>query len=478
MSSLKKKTIDGLSWSAVAQVGKQISQFVITAILARLLSPNDFGLLAMATVFTNFVLIFNELGISGALIQNLNISIRHYSSAFWLNVIVGCVLTLFFILASPFISGFYKKPELLPILSTLSVNFVLTSFTIIQQTLLIKEMDFKKIAIRDIGAVILSGIIGIFLALNGFGVWSLVYQTLSFTIINSLLLWALSPWRPQFIFLISDIKDIFDFSVKVTGFNIINYIARNIDQLLIGKFLGTQALGYYSLAYRIMLYPLQKISGVIGKVMFPAFSKIQNDIEKVRNIYKRMVKAISLVTFPMMLGLFAIAPEFVRVFFGIKWLPIIFILRIFCVCGMVQSIGTTIGNILLSQGRAGLQLKMQILGTSIVILAILMGLKWGIEGVAVFYTIQSLIWVHYTFYVTNRLINLKYFKFYYALKISYTIGIIVLLTILLFKHFFVMPANCSLIYSIIVGSFVYLISLIVFNEITISRRKMFIKVLG
>ena len=143
----------------------------------------------------------------------------------------------------------------------------------------------------------------------------MVCQLLICTIVNAILLWFLSPWRPRFWFAFSDIKDIFKFSANLTAFNILNYFARNIDQLLIGKFLGAQALGYYSLAYKIMLYPLQNISQVIGKVMYPAFSKIHEDLEKVRLNYLKMVKVIALIVFPLMAWLFVMAPEVVMVFF-------------------------------------------------------------------------------------------------------------------------------------------------------------------
>jgi PST family polysaccharide transporter len=468
--SLKDKTIKGLFWSGASQAGKQICQFVIIAILAHLLSPNDFGLLAMATVFINFGMIFSEMGISSALIQKQDTSDRHYNSAFWLNIVVGIALTLIFISVSPLIAWFYKKPELRVILTVISINYFISSFVIIQQTILTKEMDFKSLAIRDIIAIILSGAIGIFMAFHGFGVWSLVFQSITFTLLDAILLWFLSPWRPKYEFIKSDITDIFNFSANLTGFNILNYFARNIDQLLIGKILGAQALGYYSLAYKLMLYPLQNISMVIGKVMFPAFSKIQDDLKKVRNVYLKMVKAISLVTFPMMLGLFGVAAEFVNAFFGSRWLPIVILLRIFCICGMVQSIGTTIGNILLSQGRAELQLKMQIAGTFIVLVSVLIGLKWGINGVAIAYTLQSIIWVHITFYMTNKIINLGYKIFYSKLIPAYGIGIIILLVVSISKSMLNLSNALKLSVNILLGTIAYISCLFASKEIEFMNK--------
>ncbi len=409
--SLKKKTINGLIWSGISQGGRQISQFIVTVILARLLSPNDFGLLAMATVFVNFVNIFSEMGISSALIQKQDIHDRHYYSAFWLNIFVGINLTIIFIVVAPLITKFYRKPELLPILIVISVNFFISSFTIIQQTILTKEMDFKRLAIRDIIAVIISGVIGIYLAYHGFGIWGLVYQQISFAVINAVLLWILSSWRPKFVFAKSDIKDIFNFSANLTGFNIVNYFSRNIDQLLIGKFLGAQALGYYSLAYKIMLYPLQNISAIIGKVMFPALSKIQGNLIKVREIYSQMIEKIALITFPLMSVVFATAPELVRVIWGEKWAPMIPLIRILSVCGMLQSIHTTCGGLLLSQGKSELQLRLGLWSAFLNTAAICIGLRWGIYGVAVCYLIIQILWIAYAQQICNKTIKLELNKF-------------------------------------------------------------------
>ncbi|MDD5546111.1 MAG: MOP flippase family protein [Candidatus Omnitrophica bacterium] len=435
--SLKEKTIKGLFWSGFSQAGKQISQLVITIILARLLSPDDFGLLAMATVFINFAMIFSEMGISSALIQKQDTNDRHYYSAFWFNIIVGVLLTLVFIAVSPIIAWFYNKPELQPILIVISVNFFLSSFVIIQQTILSKEMDFKKLAIRDILAVAISGIVGIYLAYHGFGVWSLVYQSVIFTLLNAILLWTVSTWRPKFVFAIQDIKDIFHFSANLTGFNVVNYFARNVDQLLIGKYLGAEALGYYALAYKIMLYPIRNISWVIGKVMFPAFSRIQNDIEKLRNAYIKEVKIISMVSFPAMLGMFAIAPDFVFLILGHKWQPAILLIRILCFCGLTQSVSDSIsGNIRLSTGNSKLHLKIGIGNAFITIISVIIGLNWGIYGVAYLYTLFSILWSIYTNYITLKIIKLKLSDYYYELIKPMALSITLILLLLIIKRLF------------------------------------------
>lgn len=430
---LKRKTITGLFWSFFSQGGRYIGQFIITAILARFLSPNDFGLLAMATVFINFAMIFSEMGISSALIQKQDTTSRHYYSAFWLNIIVGICLTLIIIVSSTAIAKFYKRPELKSILSVISINFFIASFAIVKQALLTKEMDFRKLATIDMVAVIISGIAGILLAYKGFGVWSLVFQSIIFTSLNTIILWLLSPWRPRLIFAKSDIKDIFRFSANLTGFNIVNYFARNIDYLLIGKFLGSQALGYYMLAYRLMLMPIYGISVSISRVIYPAFSKIQSDFEKVKSSYLKMVKAISLVTFPAMLTLIILAPEFVSVVFGEKWAPATLLIQILSICGMLQSVSAILGNIRLSQGRAGFHLKIGILNGFFACLAIVIGLNWGVYGVALAYTLFSVLWFYYTNFVTLPLIKLPIKEFFKALKKPFLISICLTCFLVLIK---------------------------------------------
>jgi O-antigen/teichoic acid export membrane protein len=422
--SLRKKTISGLFWSALSQGGKQVSQFVITAILARLLSPADFGLVAMATVFTGFAMIFGELGISSALIQKQDLDEDHWSSAFWLNLLVGFFLAIIFYFSAPFIALFYKKPELVCILQVLSINFILVSFAIIQQTILTKEMNFRSLMVRDIFAVLVSGVLGIVLALRGWGVWSLIVQTLTFSIVNGLLLWILSKWRPKFIISLLAIRDIFHFSANMTGFQIVNYFGRNIDQLLIGKFLGTQALGYYSLAYKLMLLPLQNISWVISRVMFPAFSSIQNNIEKSRLTYLSMIKAVSLVALPLMFCMLALAAPFIKTVLGEQWMGVVLILKILCFCGMIQSVATNMGNVIMAQGRADLQFKLGTLGMGVSAISVFCGIKWGIVGVAVSYTIGQFIWLPIAQGMANALIEINWNNFLKAVKDGAWIGLV------------------------------------------------------
>ena len=468
--TLKEKTIKGLAWSGISQFIKQIAQFAITVIFARMLYPDDFGLFAMALVIVNFLAVLMEMGMDKALIQKQDIHDAHYSSVFWLTVFTGICCAIFLILLSPSITAFYRKPELKPMLMVMSVNFLFSSFVIVQQAIITKEMRFRELAIIDISAFVGSGIIGIYLANNKWGAWSLVYQLLSYTLVDGALLWIFSSWKPRFYFSISDIREVFHFSANLTGSNIVNYFARNIDKLLIGRFLGAQALGYYSLSYRLMLFPLQNISWVVGGVMFPVLSKIKDDLEKVRKAYLKITRAISLIAFPLLCGLFVIAPEFVRAVYGAKWEPAVILIRILCVAGIAQSVGTTIGNIILSQGKSSLQFKMQIYSAVSVFFSVLIGARWGINGVAVSYALQSLIWVVFTFYVTNRLIGLGHLDFYAQLVDVYFISLAMLGAMFLVKPFIVSSDFLKMTALVSIGFMAYLILCILKKEIIMDSK--------
>jgi len=428
--SLKKQTFLGLFWGFFSQGGKQVVQFLITAILARLLSPNDFGLLGMATVFTGFVSIFSEMGMSSALIQKREVTEDHYDSAFWLNLVVGGLLSLSMLAVAPWIAAFYGQPLLAPILSVIGINFFISSFVIVQRAFLEKRMEFKKVTIVELFAVTVSGVVGVVAARSGQGVWSLVYQTLTLTVGTAIGLWIFSTWRPRFRFSKTAISEIFSYSANLTGFNIVNYFSRNLDYLLIGKFLGAEPLGYYTLAYKLMLYPLQNITSVVTRVTFPAFSKIQHDLVKLQAAYLKMIRAISLVTFPLMAGIFVLAPELIMLMFGQKWAPAIVLIRIFCFSGMIQSVGTTVGSIRLSVGESRQHLRMGIFNAVVAGIVVAVSLRWGVVGVAINYTLFSWWWYHYSAHVTLKLIGLNLRSFVAELVPAYTVSIV--LTMLLF----------------------------------------------
>ncbi len=467
--SLKQKTLKALNWTFGVQLLRQASQFIITAILARLLAPEDFGLVGMATVFTGFVSMLNEAGVSGAIIQKQDITDDHLSSVFWINIAVGIFCAAVFCLGAPLIAAFYSKPELVIILQVSSVNFILASFSIVNRAVLQKEIEFKKLSLIEALSIVVGGASGIVSAIYGAGAFSLVYQLIAFTVINTLLTWMHSSWRPHFRMSKKAITDILDVSLSITGTNVMVYFARNIDYLLIGRFLGVEALGFYTLAYKLMIYPLQNITWTLQKVMFPAFAKIQNDLKKIGQSYQTMIKVISFVTFPMMFGLFGLTWEFIGLVYGPKWLHAVPVIKIFCICGLLQTVLSTCGTVYQSLGKARLQLKISTAGSLLAMGSIVLGLRWGIVGVSACYTLYTVVWYHVHIATVSSVLKLKFLDIYWIPVKNFIFASSMLLVIYGIKH--LMPGVNWLVFgvSLTAALVCYGVTLILFKEISLDR---------
>lgn len=437
--SLSQSAVSGVKWSSVSRFSQIGMQFVTIAILARLLTPDDFGLVGMAVVVIGFVAIFKDLGTSAAIIQQKNLSEELLSSIFWVNVVFGVLAMAVLFVLSPLAAIFYNEQRVIPLLRVLSLTFFISGFSILQQAILERDLAFNKLAKLEIIATLLGSMVGIGLAILGYGVWSLVYQSLAIATMTTVLLWAYSAWRPRFIFHWIEVKSVSSYSLNLTGFNIFNYFARNADYLLIGRFLGAQNLGYYTLAYNLMLLPLQNISAIIGRVMFPAYSRIQDDNAIFRNVYLKVACTIALITFPMMIGLWALAEPFVLTIFGSRWSPVVLLLMILAPVGLLQSIGTTVGSIYQAKGRTDWMFRWGIFSGIIRIIGFVIGLHWGIVGVAAAYAISTLFLIYPGFAIPFRLINLRVRDLGKVLWRPFLSSLFMLIVVLLLKA--VLPAD-------------------------------------
>lgn len=458
LNLLQQSAVSGFKWSSTSQIGKQGLQLLTIVILARLLKPADFGLVNMATIVTGFGTLFKDLGTSAVVIQRKNISEELLSSIYWINVSFGLVVTVTIYLFSPLVADFFQEARVEPLLQALSITFFISGLSILQQAFLERELAFRKLAMVEILSAVVGSFIGIFAALLGFGPWSLVFQTLAIASVTTVSLWTVSSWRPKRFFHWKEVKAVSSYSLNLTGFNIFNYCVRNTDYLLIGKFLGAKDLGYYTLAYQIMLYPVQSISSVIGRVMFPFYATIQDDIARFHNVYLKVAGAIALVTFPMMFGLLALVEPFVLTVFGFQWRPVVLLLTILVPVGIIQSVGTTVGAIYQAKGRTDWMFRWGIAAGMISISAFLIGLHWGIVGVAAAYTIASSVLAYPNFVIPFRLIDLSMGELYDALCRPFTASLVMLAGILALR--FILPADVSrawvLCLSVPAGSIIYL----------------------
>lgn len=457
--SLMKSATRGVFWSSISQFSTQIFQFTVIIVLARLLFPDDFGIIGMAVIFTGLVQTINELGLSAAIIQKRNITDSHLSTSFWISLGLGIILCITTIIISPYIADFFKNELVGPVVSVLSIGFVLGSCGVVHKSLLQKNIEFKKLAVTEISASIMSGTLSIILALLGFGVWSLVFGSVLNNFVSVMLVWKVCKWRPSMTFDLISFKELFGFGAHVMGSRFLNYIDSNVDYLLIGKLLSATALGHYTLAYQLSTFPLTKISSIITRVTFPTFSIIQDDNDMLRNAYLKVIKYISFVTFPMLAGMIAVSPEFIPIVFGEKWAPMIVPLQILCVAGALKSVVTTVGSILLSKGRADIQFKWNIFTAIVLPIAILIGIRYGITGVAMAITIMSFLLFLIIQRIVNNLIDLNYSDYFKALYPATTGSIIVIISILIYQKLSIYNHLdiFSLISSIMLGIIVYIL---------------------
>ncbi len=409
--SLREKTITGLGWTTTARVVQQVLQFVISVLLARLLSPEAFGLVGMIYIFTGFASMFSDGGFGAALVQAESIDERHRSSVFWLNVGIGLFLTSAVVMAAPWVAWFYGEPALESLTAVIALQFIIGALSNVHTSLFRRAMDFRKITIVQILAKLASGAVGIALALSGFGVWSLVWQSLMSTGANVAVVWVLSPWHPRFQFDTGAVKELLRFSRNLIGFNLVNHWTRSADDLLIGKMVGSAGLGIYTKAYGVMLLPVRQITSVITDVMFPALSRIQDDVDRVRRVYLKATRIIGVITIPMMCGLMAVAEPFILALFGPQWEEVIPVLQILCFTGVKQPVGSTTGWLYQSQGRTDWMFRWNIVVSTVTLLSFIIGVQWGVIGVATAYSVRSYVVWYHGISIPGRLIDMSFGDF-------------------------------------------------------------------
>lgn len=403
--------LSSIKWTGASQIGRQLIQYATFILMARALSSVEFGTVAMAMVVTGFLDIFKDLGTSSAIIQRPEISDRLISSLFWLNVLVGGLAGALVFGLAPMAGWYYHEPRVVAVLRVLSLSFLISCISIMHKALLTRRLAFKALAKIELAASTVGSGVGLACAYNHCGEWSLVWQTLSSAAVGSVCLWLSSGWRPAFAFGWPEVKSVSWYSLNLTGFSVFNYFCRNADTFIIGRFLGAELLGIYTLAYKIMLYPIGAVSAILGRVLFPFFSRLQDDLEAFRRTYLNVVVAIASATFPMMIGLWLLAKPFVLVVLGPKWSPVALQLLILCPVGLVQSIDSTTGPIFTARGRTGWLFGWGVVTGILSVVCFWVGVQWGIVGVAMAYLIFNLVLVYPGYAIPFSFITLPLKRF-------------------------------------------------------------------
>ncbi len=403
--SLKHKTVTGLIWSFIDQFANLGITFVVGIILARLLSPREFGLIGMITVFIAVSESFINSGFSSALIRKKDCTQTDYSTVFYFNLIAGVVFFFILFFSATAISNFFNEPELKPIIQVLGIVLIIGSLTIIQRTVLTKRIDFKLQARISVIASTGSGIIAITMALNGFGVWSLVTQRLSKELFNSVLLWIWNRWKPVLVFSKKSFKELFGFGSNIMLNTLLDTLFHNIYSLVIGKFYSAQNLGFYTRSVMFKDIFSKNLNSIIGRVTYPVLSTMQDDKERLKTNYKKIIRSTMFITFILILGLAAIAEPLIIALIGEKWRQSIIYLQLLCFSGMLYPLQGLNLNMLQVQGRSDLFLKLGVVRKIFTIPGILIAIFVGIEAMIGWAIFNSFISYYLNSYYSGKMLD-------------------------------------------------------------------------
>lgn len=373
-NSLKNKTVKGVGWSFADNIVSLGISFLVGLVLARLLTPGEYGLIGLITVF---IAVFNSIvdsGFSNALIRKNDANNVDYNTVFIVNMVLSIALFSLLFISAPAISRFFDEPQLVSLSRVMGSIVVINAFAIIQRTILVKRVDFKTQTKISLISSITSGVIGIGMAIQGFGVWSLAGQQISRQLVNTVFLWIFGHWWPKMQFSVQSFKELFGFGWKLLVSGLIDTVWKEIYQLVIGKFYNKEMLGYYTRAHQFGSLFSSNITTVIQRVSYPVLSSIQNDKERLKMAYQKVIKVTMLVTFTCMLGLAAIAKPMIIVLIGEKWLPCVVFLQIICFQMMLYPLHAINLNMLQVQGRSDLFLKLEIIKKFIAIVPIALGI--------------------------------------------------------------------------------------------------------
>ena len=401
----------GLAWKAGSQMTLQISRMVVALVLARLLAPHDWGLAAMVLVFSGFVIVFTDSALGTALIQRKTLAEEDRSTVFWSSAAIGVALMVGGVALSGPLASFYGEPEVRPLFAALSVGFFVSALGTTQMALLVRDMQFRRLELRQIAATVVGASTGITIALMDYGAWAIVGQQIAEATISTILLWFLTPWRPSAVFSTASLRRLGGFAGNVFGENLLYQAGRNLNSLLIGRFLGPVSVGAYVLATNVILVPFSRIAGPLQQVFFPAFSRMSDDRERLADVWIRATRLVGLISIPSLVGLVVVAPDFVDVVLGPRWSHATPVIQILAWVGIIQSLQTLNGEVLLALNRAGTLLRFTMLWFAGSVIAFVAGLHWGIVGVATAFAVATALIEPVRTYLTTHALGISFWRF-------------------------------------------------------------------
>ena len=431
MSILKAKALSAVSWDFFGKLARNLTGFIVTIFLARLLEPSDFGLIAMIMVIIGIAFIFSDVGLGSALIQRRRLLPIHYNSVFYFNIFIGMTLTVLTFFSATAISQFYDNEKLVLITQVMSILFLINAFSSTQNSKLRRELNYAALAKANVSASVLSGIVGIVLAFNDAGVWSLVAQALSRGIFYNVSVWYASQWVPSMSFSLKALKQLWGFGFRMFLSGLLEVVFTQLDVLIIGKLFSPAMLGFYDQAKRLNAMIIQYSSGSIMAVLFPVLSKVQTDLSRFQNIVIKTLGLISFIVFLLLGVMYLISEELIVLMFTEKWLPSVDYFKILVLSGFAYPVSALLVNILSSRGNSKAFLRLEIYKKILQSINFYVGFLWGIEGFLYGLVVVSIFGLSLNILFASKEIKLSFLTFTKPILIQMIISIMTVLLVML-----------------------------------------------
>lgn len=470
-SSLSKRSAKGGYHSALTQIGSFVVSTTATIVLARILTPEDFGLMAMVLVFLNFAAMFKDAGLSLATVQQDRVSEIEISSLFWVNVFISFLVAVILLILSPIISDFYSRSEINTIMPFLAISFLVSGISVQHKALIQRLLRFDLIGIVHVGSQVIGLASAIIYAILYQSYMALVINTLVMNVVSTILFFYILDWRPRLAFNYSKTKKMLSFGGNVTGFNLVNYFSRNGDNILIGRFLGSEELGLYSKAYQLFMMPVRQIRNPLNAVMIPVLSRINEDGSRYNLYCSVFTEILAVLSFPLTLVCYLEADFIINLLLGKGWENSVPVFKVLALGGFLQIISGVRGGIMLSQGKSKRYFLMGLFYACITTISFIFGINYGITGVAVAFVIVQYIFflpsLYYSFHGTPFTVRL----FFIAIKRQFYIGISLCIIHSILTYYYEWNSLCSILTIILIP-----LGYFGFNYISTGFRKRFLSI--
>ena len=452
--NIKNEVISSLIWKFLERIGTQGVQFIVSIILARLLLPSDYGVVSMILVFTAIANVFIQTGFSTSLIQKKDSDELDFSSVFYISLLIAAICYVILFFAAPIIASFYNMPAITSILRVISLTLFFGAINSVQNAKIAKEMKFKKLFLSSLVAILISGTTGVLMAYKGFGPWALVGQQIANSIATTIILWFTSSWQPKLMFSINRVKSLLSYGWKILCSALLDTIYQNIYNLVIGKFYSSSTLGNYNKGEQFPKLIAVNVDGAISSVMLPAYSKQQDRKDKLKKMVRRSIVTSSLLLFPMMFGLAAVAETVVKVLLKENWLGCVPFMQLLCIVYALYPINTANLQVIKALGKSDYFLKLEIIKKVIGLFALIVTLPFGVLQMAIGQVLVAILSTFINAFPNRKLLNYNYFEQIKDLFPSLIISIIMFIIVYSF-NFINLNMYILLIIQILVGVIIY-----------------------